>query len=256
MANYAVIFPAAGKSSRFSGEFDREIPGAESRRKKVFVMLGGRPVFMHAVEKFVNRPEVVQLILVLSPEDREYFDFRYSSEAALLGLHVVDGGRDRSESVANGLAVLKPDIDFVAIHDAARPLVAAEWIDRVFAAAEEHGAAILASPVVGTLKRADGTNSILETVSRERLWEAQTPQVFRRDRIVAAHAARGGRAVTDDAQLSELLGHPVKLVEGSPINLKITSAADLKIAEHLLPALPQKIRDVSSHPFADGDMWR
>lgn len=256
MANYAVIFPAAGKSSRFAGAFDREVPGAESRRKKVFAQLAGRPVFMHAVEKFVNRPEVVQLILVLSPEDREYFDFRFSAEAALLGLYLVDGGRDRSESVANGLAVLKPEIDFVAIHDAARPLVSGEWIDRVFSAAEEHGAAILASPVVGTLKRTDGTDTILETVSRERLWEAQTPQVFRRDRIEAAHAARGGRAVTDDAQLLELLGIPVKIVESSPINLKITSSGDLKIAEHLLPALPEKIRDTSSHPFADGDMWR
>lgn len=256
MARFAVIFPAAGKSSRFAGNVDLSIPNQSSRTKKIFAQLGGRPVFMHAVEKFVNREDVAQLILVLAPDDREYFEMRFHAEAAFLGLHLVDGGVDRAESVANALAVLKDDVDHVAVHDAARPLVAEEWIDAVFAAAVEHGAAILGTPVAGTLKRVDSDEAILETVSRDQLWEAQTPQVFRREWLEQAHHARNGRAVTDDAQLLEIQGKSVKVVPSSPMNLKLTTAEDLRLAEHLLPALPQKVRDSGMSPFEERDMWR
>ena len=119
---------------------------------------------------------------------------------------------------------------FVAVHDAARPCIANEWITSVFEAAEKSGAAILAIPVSSTLKRV-ANNTISETVSREGLWEAQTPQVFRRKLLMEAYAKRGGFVATDDAQLVERIGQPVTVVPGSPINLKINTREDLRLAE-------------------------
>src|SRR5690606_1782356 len=136
-----------------------------------------------------------------------------------------------SDSVANGLARVKPDLEYVCVHDAARPCLADEWITRVFDAARKTGAAILAIPASGTLKRAAADQTIAETVSREGLWEAQTPQAFRRQLLLDAHAQRGQEPATDDAQLVERLGAKVALVTGSPVNLKITTREDLRLAE-------------------------
>src|SRR5262245_54225155 len=185
---------------------------------------------MHAAERFANRKDVVQSLLVIAPEDREYFAEKFGGNAALLGIEVVEGGAERYDSVTRALERVNPDADFVAIHDAARPCIATEWIDAVFAAAIQSGAAILARPVTSTLKRAAGEQTMQETVSRERLWEAQTPQVFRRQLLIDAYGRRGGQPATDDAQLVERLGHTVSLVPGSPMNLKITTKEDLRIA--------------------------
>ncbi|HEX6961590.1 MAG TPA: 2-C-methyl-D-erythritol 4-phosphate cytidylyltransferase, partial [Lacipirellula sp.] len=132
--------------------------------------------------------------------------------------------------------------------------------DQVFAAAEQGGAAILAVPISATLKRAEkggkGAPVIAETIDRSGLWEAQTPQVFRRDLLNNAYAARGGSASTDDAQLVERLGQSVALVEGSPMNIKITTKDDLRLAEQILKVLPKPKLEGFSHPFANDDMWR
>ena len=144
-------------------------------------------------------------------------------------------------------------------HDAARPCIADAWIDKVFAAAATSGAAILAQPVSATLKRTNasgGTRSIVETVDRADLWEAHTPQVFRRDLLNKAYAARGGASATDDAQLVERLGAPVTLVESSTLNIKITTKDDLRLAEQILKVLPKPAAKGISHPFADGELWR
>ncbi len=167
---------------------------------------------------------------------------------AILGIDVVQGGAERSDSVAAALARVKPDADFVCIHDAARPCLADAWIDNVFRAAEKCGAAILAVPVSGTLKRVRDNREIQETVSRDGLWEAQTPQVFRRDLLLEAHARRGGFAATDDAQLVERIGHAVAVVPGSPINVKITTKEDLRLAEQALKALPKPKLFGPAHP--------
>ena len=132
----------------------------------------------------------------------------------------------------------------MAVHDAARPCIVDPWIDAVFAAAERDGAAILAAPVQATLKRADQKKHITATVDRESLWEAQTPQVFRRELLIEAYAKRGRDAVTDDAQLVERLGKPVTIVPCSPLNIKITSRDDLKLAEQVLKVLPKPKLDV------------
>jgi 2-C-methyl-D-erythritol 4-phosphate cytidylyltransferase len=239
VSRFAVILPAAGKSSRYR----------DAHYKKPFAPLDNRPVWLHSAERFVNRDDVKQLIVVISPEDKEAFFSKFGANIAILGIDVVEGGAERSDSVQKALERVKEDIDYVAVHDAARPCLADEWIDKVFAAAEKTGAAMLAIPVSGTLKRVGKDHVVEETVSREGLWEAQTPQVFRRDLLMKAYANRGKEPATDDAQLVERLGHKVTVVPGSPVNLKITTKEDLHIAMHMLKALPKPKSLGPIHPF-------
>jgi 2-C-methyl-D-erythritol 4-phosphate cytidylyltransferase len=144
----------------------------------------------------------------------------------------VAGGAERQDSVRAGLRALPGDVSFVAVHDAARPLVRAADVARVVAAAREHGAALLAVRVRDTLKRVRG-GRVVETPPRDECWAAQTPQVFRRDWLeeALAKAEADGFLGTDDAQLVERLGLPVRVVEGDPANLKITFPEDLALAE-------------------------
>jgi 2-C-methyl-D-erythritol 4-phosphate cytidylyltransferase len=246
VAKFAVILAAAGRSRRFHDQY----------YKKPYAPLAGRAVWMHSAERFINRSDVIQTILVIAKDDREYFQFKFSSNVALLGIEVIDGGAERHDSVANALARVKPDADFVCVHDAARPCLADEWVGKVFAAGEKTGAAIFAIPVTGTLKQVGADHIIQQTVSRSGLWEAQTPQVFRRALLLEAYAKRGDFKATDDAQLVERLGHPVTVVPGSPVNLKIATKEDLRLAEQALKALPKPKLQGPVHPFADDDMWR
>lgn len=246
MAKFAVILPAAGKSRRFK----------DAHYRKPFAPLAGRAVWLHSAERFMSRGDVVQVIVAISPADRDDFFFKFGSNVAILGIEVVEGGTERTDSVEAALKKLKPEADFVCIHDAARPCLADEWIDRIFEAAEKSDAAIFAIPVAGTLKRVGENHRITETVSREGLWEAQTPQVFRRKLIEEAYAQRAGFNATDDAQLVERLGKPVTVVPGSPVNLKITTKEDQRLAEQALKALPKPKFDKPIHPFANDDMWR
>ncbi len=129
------------------------------------------------------------------------------------------------------------------------------WRDAIFKAAEKSGAAIPAVPVAGTLKRVTQGQVIEETVSRAGLWEAQTPQVFRRELLMEAYSKQGHLKPTDEAQLVEQFGHPITVVEGSPINMKITTPEDLRLAEAALNALPKPNVLRPLHPFADEDRW-
>jgi 2-C-methyl-D-erythritol 4-phosphate cytidylyltransferase len=246
VAQFAVILPAAGKSSRYH----------DKNYKKPFAPLDGRAVWMHSAERFLNRRDVVQTILVIAQDDREYFNFKFASNAAILGIEVVDGGAERADSVENALGRVKPAAEYVCVHDAARPCLVDEWIDRVFQAAIETSAAILAVPVTATLKRVGPDKRIEQTIARANLWEAQTPQVFRRELLLEAYARRGGFNATDEAQLVERLGKPVTVVQGSPLNVKITTREDLRLAEAALKALPKPKLSGPLHPFADDDMWR
>jgi len=222
----AVILPAAGASTRFG-------PGP----KKPFTALGGRPIWLRSAELFWNRADVAQVLLVISPNDREEFEDRFRPTMLFANARVVSGGAERFESVANALACLPDDAGYVAVHDAVRPLCTPTEIDAVFAAALQHGAAMLATPVVDTLKRVNpATQRIEATVPREHLWAAATPQVFRRDWLTAAYAQRHTLAepITDDAQLIEAIGHRVVVVAGQRTNLKITTREDLIMAEAIL----------------------
>ena len=246
MPRFGVILAAAGQSSRFQ----------DANYKKPFAPLAGRPVWLHSAEKFIDRDDVKQVVVVVSPEDRQSFVDKFGASLAFMGITLAEGGTQRADSVRKGLEKLTDDIDMVAIHDAARPCIATAWIDRVFAAGVRTGAAILAIPVVGTLKRVAADHTITETVDRTGLWEAQTPQVFARDLLTRAFAAHQEGQATDEASVVERLGHPVTVVQGSPINLKITCREDLKLAEQALKALPPAKLGGPAHPFADGDLWR
>jgi 2-C-methyl-D-erythritol 4-phosphate cytidylyltransferase len=242
----SVILAAAGKSSRFH----------DKHYKKPFAPLADRAVWLHSAERFLNRDDVKQLILVISPDDREFFHTKFAANVAILGIEVVEGGETRSDSIANALSLVRDDVDLIAVHDAARPCLANQWVDQVFEVAAESGAAILAVPVNGTVKRSADGKQIDETVPRSNLWEAQTPQVFKRQLLLDAYAKRGEARATDDAELVERLGHPVTIVTGSPMNMKITTRADLAFAAQALKALPKPKIVGSSHPFADDDLWR
>jgi 2-C-methyl-D-erythritol 4-phosphate cytidylyltransferase len=249
VASFSVIIPAAGKSSRFR----------DDHYKKPFVPLENRAIWLHSAEKFLNRDDVKQLILVIAAEDRPDFQDKFAANVAILGIELVEGGDSRGLSVRNAIERVREDVDFVVVHDAARPCLADVWIDRVFAAAVESGAATLGIEVTSTLKKvANGV--IQETVSRESLWESQTPQVFRRqlllDAFAAATAEQLGQA-TDEAQLVEWQGGEVTMVTGSPLNRKITTRADLVFAKQALKALPKPdLLGRQTHPFQDGDLWR
>jgi 2-C-methyl-D-erythritol 4-phosphate cytidylyltransferase len=246
VAKFAVIMPAAGQSSRFN---DRNY-------KKPYAPLADRAVWLHTADRFLNRDDVAQVIIVISPEDRPMFEMKFGANIAILGIDVVDGGQERADSVRAGLERVRSEIDYIAVHDAVRPCLTAAWIDEVFAAAKKSGAAILAQPITATLKRSTDGKTIKETVDRTGLWEAQTPQVFRREILERAYAQGANAKATDEASLVEQLGVPVTLVAGSPLNLKITTRDDLRLAEQVLKALPKPKLGGMNHPFADGDLWR
>lgn len=230
MTKTAVIIPAAGKAERFGAS-----------ENKTFAKLDGRPLFLRAIELFLNRDDVCQIILAVAPEDMETMKSKYAPNIAFMGVKLVEGGANRSDSVRAGLAVLDDEAEFVAVHDAARPCVTPEMIDAVLAEAAKSGAAILATPVTGTIKRVSESMTIDETAPREGLYEAQTPQVFGKQVLRDSYAALDNEAqVTDDAQVVELAGHPVTVVKSDATNIKVTTKADMALANAILKARPRK----------------
>ena len=245
MSKFSVILAAAGKSSRFK----------DKHYKKPFIRLDQKAVWLYSAERFMNRSDVCQLILVIAAEDRDEFQSLFGPNIAIMGIEVVEGGAERSDSVANALTKVSNDAEFVVIHDAARPCVSDEEIESVFNAAKMNGAAILGTPVTSTLKSAT-QNQVVETLSRDNKWLAQTPQAFIKNKLLAAFETRGDYQPTDESELMERAGHRVTIVEGSPLNIKITTKSDLKLAKAILKSATVKKLDAAPHPFADGDLWR
>jgi 2-C-methyl-D-erythritol 4-phosphate cytidylyltransferase/2-C-methyl-D-erythritol 2,4-cyclodiphosphate synthase len=209
------LIVAAGQGSRL---------GAET--PKQYLCLGGIPILRRSVMAYRARGP---LRVVIRPDDRALYD---AAVAGLDLLEPVPGGATRQDSVRLGLESLAPlSPAAVLIHDAARPFVDDATIDRTIDALGAADAAIAALPVVDTLKREDPAGTIGETVPREGLWRAQTPQAFRFDAILAAHRAAAGRGLTDDAAVAEAAGLTVRLVLGDERNFKITTADDLARAE-------------------------
>lgn len=220
----AVILPAAGKSRRFGGE-----------RKKIFSPLGDSVVWEQAVRRLRRRTEVGRIVIAIDPDDAGIWRGEFAAAVERHRVELVEGGAERVESVRGAIRTLG-DAPWIAVHDAARPLVRDQDLSALIAAAEIAGAALLATPVRGTLKREGKPGIVAQTVDRRQLWEALTPQLFRGSLLRAAYDRWAGFPVTDDAQLVERSGAEVRLVEGSPTNLKITVADDLAIAEALLAA--------------------
>ena len=245
MAKFAVILPAAGKSTRF-----------RDKEKKPFAALDGRPVWLRTAELFVSRDDVSQCILVIDPSDEEMVRRKYGANMAFLNISLVHGGSERFESVANALKTVKDDVDFVAIHDSVRPCVTTELIDKVFQQAVKSGAAILALGMTDSLKRGSSTEPVVieQSLPRERLWLAQTPQVFSKEVLVKAFK-NVPKGATDDSQVVEATGATVSIIVGSSSNIKITTRDDLFLADAILKSRPKPKANVSAHPFAD-DMFR
>jgi len=242
MARFGVILPAAGSSTRMTG----------FQKKKPFLDLKGRPVWVRTAEHFLSRNDVCQTIIAVSPDDLEWFRETYRANLAFMDIQVVAGGASRAESVRNAIQQLGPDVQYIAVHDAARPLLATRWIDEIFAAAEQHKAAIPGLRISSTVKRVAASGRITETVDRTGLVQAQTPQVFERGVLEKAFAiCRNLATATDEASMVEAAGHPVQVIDGWPMNIKITTAEDFRLAELFVGALPKPASLGGLHPFGD-----
>ena len=197
---------------------------------KQLLDIGGRTVLQHSVAAFDRHPAVVELVVVLPSEyvaDAETLVGKTTRQCS-----VVAGGVRRQDSVARGVSALSAAVDVVLVHDAARPFADAALIDRVLAGVADAGAAVPAVPVRDTVKRIDpATTRVTETIPRDHLWLAQTPQGFRRT-VLDAAIALGERGVTatDEAMLAEQAGHPVAIVDGADDNMKLTTPSDLASA--------------------------
>lgn len=226
MPGLAVILPAAGTSARFGAD-----------RDKLLENLDGLSVIARSVNAFLQRRDVEQVIIPTRRPDMLAPELPRDER-----LNFCLGGACRAESVRSGLSNVKEQIEWVAVHDAARPLVSQKLIDSTLAAAVEHGAAVPAKPVGLTVKQASGPlpAQVIRTVARHDLWTMQTPQIGRRIDLENAfeRCPIPLSEITDDMQLLELIGLPVWLVEGEDRNLKITSPIDLEIAGLLLKGAP------------------
>ncbi len=229
---FGVVVVAAGKSARFT---QGGAAGAAALQKKPFITLGDKAAWAHSVSKFAAREDVVQILLVVSPEDREIIASTFRAELEEYRVELVGGGAERFLSVRNALSRLAPEVDFVAVHDAARPCVTEEELDAVFERARQTRAAMLAVPVVGSIKRArpDSDRAVVDcAVSRDGLWEAHTPQIFARELIDRAYRDLPENAApTDDCELVAALGVDVALERGRRTNVKITTPDDLELAK-------------------------
>lgn len=220
------MVPAAGRGHRMG-----------SHTPKQFLTLRGLPVLAHTLRAIEAAEAVSAVVLAAPPADLEYCRQDIVEQYGLKKVvKVVAGGAERQDSVRLGLAAVGREAEIVVVHDAVRPFLTADMLARVVAAAEQHGAAIVAIPMRDTVKRVGADGLIEETVDRKPLWLAQTPQAFARNLLEEAHsqAAASGFRATDDAQLVERLGHRVAIVEGSTDNIKITRPEDLMIGEAIL----------------------
>ena len=221
-----VVIVAAGQGSRTG-----------TSELKQFRWIAGKPMLLHSIHAFERRPDVAQIVAVLPRSfagDPPPWIFQSDLERLLVSV----GGAERGDSVWSGIEDLEDVVRIVVVHDAARPLVTDDTIDRVIAAARQGVSAVAALPVADTLKEVDDQQRVVRTVDRERYWRVQTPQAFPRDVIEEAYRAamRERRYATDDAALVERIGHPVVVVRGAERAMKVTDAQDFALLEALAAA--------------------
>ena len=219
------VVPAAGRSTRVGGEVPKQ-----------YLSIAGKPLLLHTLERLAGHPRIAGLMVALAADDSCWPGIQ--SLAGKPVLRTIGGG-ERADSVLAGLHGLREqvaDTQFVLVHDAARPCVAHADISRLIELGVLAGGALLAAPVRDTLKRADARARVVATEPRESRWRALTPQLFRYGELVAAleSAQADGAAVTDEAMAMERRGVRPLLVEGNEDNIKVTTRADLALAEFLL----------------------
>ncbi len=228
-----VILPAAGVGTRMAAS-----------QPKQFLQLNGLPILIHSLRAFAAVPRVTEIYVAVRANERERVEAQVAEYAGQFGfggrVHVVEGGDNRQESVANALAALdSEDDDVVLVHDAVRPLIDAATIERTIEAVVEFGAAIVGLPAIDTVKQVERTAHgalVTSTIPREFVVLAQTPQGFRCGVLqrAFAEAAADGFVGTDEASVVERAGHPIAVVPGTQVNLKITQPGDLALAEFYL----------------------
>lgn len=228
--NVAAIICAAGASKRFGG-----------KRKKAFVDVAGRAVFLRSIELFSNRDDVKQVLLGIAPEDEELVSVKWGPNLKFFDVLIFMGGAERFDTVNKGIELIKDGIDLIAVHDACRCCVTEEIIDSTIGAAAKSGAAIPACPITATIKQAKD-NIISQTVDRTGLYEAQTPQIFSASLLKKAYENLKNldrSKISDDSQLVEALGHKVTIVKADSSNIKITRQSDIAVAEAILKSRPK-----------------
>lgn len=228
---------AAGASRRFRQSERADGPG------KPFQRLGDATVLEHAAAPFASLAGVREIVIVARTEDLEFVRRLVQRSLVLTRVGaIVEGGATRSDSVRAGLEAVSPECELVAVHDAARPLVTPEIVERALTVADRRGAALVALPVRDTIKTSSTGDLAEGTIDRSVLWAAQTPQVFRTAllRELFERAATDDFRPTDESALHERYIGPVPLVEGSSDNLKITTLTDLVVAEAILRARARK----------------
>ena len=224
MENVGVVIPAAGQGKRMGRSINKQ-----------FLNLLGRPILYHTIKSFLDWGKAAEIVIVLNPEEFDSFDklirpYFHSSE---MEIRLAAGGTSRKESVFNGITSLSRDLDYVIIHDGARPLLTAELIESTYQAVKKYDAVSCGVKVKDTIKIIDNSFS-KKTLDRDNLRAIQTPQAFKTDLIIKAHQNYEKEKALDDASLVEELGEKVYIVRGDYNNLKITTAEDLKPAEVIL----------------------
>lgn len=224
----SAIIVSAGKGVRMNDTF-----------RKQYMDLSGLPVVAHSVITFDKCSSIEEIFIVVPEEDIDNCQKKILSLLELKKeVHLVPGGVQRQDSVYNGLQAIDKNTDTVVIHDGVRPFVQADDLMACIQGSKDFGACILGIPASDTLKRVGKSEIIKGTLTRDRIWLAQTPQAFRYDLILKAHEAaqRDGYIGTDDASLLERLGMDVKIINGSRFNIKITLKEDLAVARALFDA--------------------
>lgn len=228
MPNFFALIPAAGSGSRMGDELPKQ-----------FLPLAGKPMIFHTLRALCTSPRISWVFVVLAPNDAEWMRHDWSEFSGKL-IVLECGGVTRAESVLNGLNAARGassinDNDWVLVHDAARPCLGKAQLEKLMdELADDEVGGLLAVPVADTLKRSDTANRVERTESRDKLWQAQTPQMFRYSLLVEALSRTGGIGMTDDAGAIEALGLRPKLILGDARNLKVTYPQDLVLAELIL----------------------
>lgn len=229
----AAIIPAAGTGRRFEKSFPKQ-----------FLSLREKPILTHTIQKIHDCDQINEIFLIVSKDKIKYCREEIVRKNNFSKIKkIVTGGRERQDSVYNGIKELDSDTDLVVIHDGVRPFVSSQIFLDVIEEAREYGAATVAVPEVDTIKEVSPEGIVIRTLNREHIWKALTPQAFKFDILKKAFekAFKEGYYATDDASIVEWAGYQVKIVKGSPYNIKITTQEDLALGETMLRIRSNKL---------------
>lgn len=221
----SVVIVSAGRGSRMKADINKQ-----------FLKLKGKEVIAHTIDKFYNNTNIDEIVVVVKEDEADFFRRNIIDKYGYKNIKIAFGGKERQDSVFNGLKAVNERCDIVLIHDGARPFVTDEIIKNSIECAKKNKCVIVGVPVKDTIKIINKDNEVCDTPNRSTLWSIQTPQVFEYSSIIKAHqrAKEENYYGTDDSMLMEHFGYNVKVVEGSYNNIKITTPEDLKIGEEIL----------------------